>query len=417
MSGNNPLEMSDEDFLKLDSPPVVEEASGKQPGAEPVQAPDPVTPAPDGGATDDKTEEGKVPDAETEGEEDSGTGDKPAGTEGSESDSSKPATEKSTEEEKPEGQKPEGTVPAVGSGEAKPVPVVNEPTPVDHKAVYDKVMAPFVANGKTIQVKTPEEALALMQMGANYTRKMQAIQPHRKMLTMLESNDLLDEDRLSFLIDLDKKNPEAIKKLIKDAGINPLEIDVDTEPNYSEGNHKVSDTEVQFKTNLEEVTSTPSGQETVKTILSTWDQASKEVLWGEPSILPIIHAQKDIGIYDRISDEVDRRRTLGKIAPEIPFLKAYQDVGDELFKAGTFDDLIKPATTNTTVNANPALKVEAEPIATRTAAPKPTVENGDKASAASPTRSTPTPAKAIVNPLAMSDDEFMANFGQFQGRV
>ena len=56
----------------------------------------------------------------------------------------------------------------------------------DYKAFHDKMMAPFVANGKTIQLQSVDEAIQLMQMGANYTRKMQSIAPHRKVLMMLE---------------------------------------------------------------------------------------------------------------------------------------------------------------------------------------------------------------------------------------
>lgn len=44
---------------------------------------------------------------------------------------------------------------------------------VDYKAGYEQIMALTKANGKTMQVKSVEEAIQLMQMGANYTRKMQ----------------------------------------------------------------------------------------------------------------------------------------------------------------------------------------------------------------------------------------------------
>jgi len=122
-------------------------------------------------------------------------------------------------------------------------PTTEEAKPVDYKAFHDTMMAPFKANGKTIELRTPEEAIQLMKMGANYTRKMQEIAPHRKMLTMLQKHEL-DETRLSYLIDLDKKNPEAIKQLIKEANIDPLDIDVTIPSAYQAGNHIVSDDEV-----------------------------------------------------------------------------------------------------------------------------------------------------------------------------
>ena len=101
---------------------------------------------------------------------------------------------------------------------------------VDYKAAYEKIMTPFKANGKLISLESPDEAVRLMQMGANYTKKLQALQPQLRMLRMLENNGLLDEQKLSYLIDLDKKNPSAITKLVKESGIDPIDIDIEKDP-------------------------------------------------------------------------------------------------------------------------------------------------------------------------------------------
>ena len=256
-------------------------------------------------------------------------------------------------------------------------------------------MAPFKANGKTMQVKSVEEAIQLMQMGANYTRKMQELQPHRKTLLMLENNGLLDEGKLSFLIDLDKKNPEAIKKLLQDANINPLDVDMDKESAYQEGNHKVSDEEAQFRLVLDELNSNPVGRETLQTINSTWDQASKEVLWKQPEVMNTIHQQRENGVYARITAEIDRRRTLGVIQVGVPFLEAYRVVGDELHKAGAFNDLFKPKAT------------AVAPVATRAAMPKPTGLD-PKAEAAAVHRGSPSKTTSPLEAMQKaSDDEFL----------
>ena len=266
---------------------------------------------------------------------------------------------------------------------------------VDYKAGYEQIMAPFKANGKTMQVKSVEEAIQLMQMGANYTRKMHELQPHRKTLLMLENNGLLDEGKLSFLIDLDKKNPEAIKKLLQDANINPLDVDMDKESTYQEGNHKVSDEEAQFRLVLDELNSNPVGRETLQTINSTWDQASKEVLWKQPEVMNAIHQQRENGVYARITTEIDRRRTLGVIQVGVPFLEAYRVVGDELHKAGAFNDLFKPKA--------PAVA----PVATRAAMPKPTGLD-PKAEAAAVHRGSPSKTTSPLEAMQKaSDDEFL----------
>jgi hypothetical protein len=269
-----------------------------------------------------------------------------------------------------------------------------EETTPDYEALYKQVMAPFKANGKTIELKDTSELMQLVQQGANYTRKMQDIAPHRKVLMMLENNGLLDQDKLSYLIDLDKRNPEAIKKLVKDAGINPMEIDTDEASAYQASNHSVSDEEASFRTTLDDLRSAPDGQTTLNLIHNGWDQASKEVLWKNPDILTTIHQQRESGVYDRISTEIERQKMLGVIPPNTPFLHAYKAVGDKLVEANAFADM--------TPNKAPTA-----PVAVRAVLPKPVVSNSAQATAASTSRSTPRKAEPLVNPLNASDDEFM----------
>lgn len=281
---------------------------------------------------------------------------------------------------------------------------------VNYQEAYEKIMAPFQANGKTITLNTPEEAIKLMQQGANYTRKMQAIQPHRRVLQMLQNNNLLDESRLGFLIDIDKKDPEAVKKLIKDSGIDPLEIDVSSESTYREGNHRVSDEEVQFTAVLEDLAASTTGQELIRDVRTNWDQHSREEAWKNPELLTRLQEQNDVGIYGLITAEMDRQKTLGIISPQTPFLTAYNQVGDSLHKAGKFDELVsKPKTESATPGQQPVQpQTEKQVLAVKAAQPKQAVAtDSDRARAAAPSRSTPRKAAPIINPLAMSDEDFL----------
>lgn len=393
----NPLALSDEDFLNMNGPAV--ETDG---------------------------EDTLTGDASISGGEDTQTGAsaEAAGAEGADQIGGEPPADVGADQSK-EGEGDKATPDLTGSnegqapaGEQKQAATVEQKAP-DYEGFYKQIMTPFKANGKTIELKDPAEAIQLMQMGANYTRKMQDMVPHRKVLTMLQNNGLMDESKLSFLIDLDKKNPEAIKKLIKDSGIDPLEIDTAAEPAYHEGNHRVTDEEVNFATALEELSSTSVGKETLQIIHTQWDQASKDVLWKSPEMLAVIRDQRDVGIYDRIVAEVDRRKILGTIPSNTPLLQAYKIVGDELTEADAFADLReKQQGTAPLVTSDPpgqeGTRPNPEPVATRVVAPKSPVANGDAASAASPTRAAPQKAQVFVNPLAMSDDEFLK---QFDGRL
>jgi len=295
--------------------------------------------------------------------------------------------------------------------ESKEEPVKSEEPPIDYKSQYEQMMA----HGKMVDLRSPDELRQLAQMGANYTRKMQDIAPHRKVLLMLQNNDLLDEGKISWLIDINKKNPEAIKKLLKDSNIDPMDIDVSTEPNYQAGSHVVSDSEVRFRTELDNLRSTDTGKEFIREINTNWDEQSKEALWDQPQMMSILHEQQQSGVYGHIVEEIERRRLLGVIPADTTFLQAYVQVGNQL--AGVNGSPTQAATQAGAVAPAPQgmpVRREPEVLATRPAAPKPAVTNSDKASAAAPSRSASQKAQALINPLAMADDEFLK---QMQNRV
>lgn len=272
---------------------------------------------------------------------------------------------------------------------------------VDYQALYEKIMAPFKANGKMIQVHTPEEAITLMQHGANYTKKMHALKPNLKMMRALENNGLLEEDKINNLIDLANKNQDAILKLVKDANLDPMEMDTSAETAYKPQNHSVSDQEMDFHTTLEDVLSMESGSDTISMINTQWDQASKEAIYKEPQIMQVIHDQRANGIYDRIYAEIDRRRTLGTLSTTIPLIQAYKQVGDELHSSGQL------------VAQEAANQSKPKVLETRASNPRKAVSNGDKARAASPTRAAPKSSPKPFDPFALSDEEIMAIPTQF----
>ena len=375
MDKDDMLSMSDEDFLKLDTAPVVE-APASAPVVEEQPAPvvEPVVVPP--------VEEEPAPAPVEE----------PA-----------PVVEPVIEIAGAPGTVPDVEVPAA---EPAPVvePVVVEQAAPDFKALYEGLLKPIKANGKEIQLKSHDELVQLAQQGANYTRKMQDIAPHRKTLLMLENNGI-DQEQLSYLIDLSKKDPAAIQKLLKDSAINPLDIDVEAEPTYQGGNHRVSDEEANFRAAIDDASASETGRVVIQAINGTWDQASKELLFSQPGIIETMIQQQEAGFYERIAGEVDRRRVLGQIPAGMSFLQAYKTVGDQMVAGGQLQDLVanEPAPAQTP-------PVATAPVAVRVAPVKPAVAPNARAEAAAPTRAAPNAAKKIVNPLAMSDDDFMNSF-------
>ena len=139
---------------------------------------------------------------------------------------------------------------------------------VDYKSIYEQVFKPLKANGKEITPKSVEDIISLMQMGANYTKKMQLMAPMKKVVQSLD-NAKIDEQELNFLIDVSKGDKEAIKQLLIKHKIDPLEIDLDNDNTYSPRNNIASDEDVEFNDTLMDIhDSLPRIQEILNNIVT-----------------------------------------------------------------------------------------------------------------------------------------------------
>lgn len=261
---------------------------------------------------------------------------------------------------------------------------------VDLSAFYNSVMKPFKANGKTIEIKNPEDAQQLMKMGANYTRKMQEISAHRKTIATLEEHGITSEAEIAFLIDLKNKNPEAIQKLFKESGIDPFDIDTTKDVNYKPSVNMVSEKTLDARSVLDDLRSTPAGSETLNLIADTWDNESTSFMWDNPQSFQIIHEQRESGVFDKIMHEVDRQTSLGYLSPNQSIMEKYNIVGNQLFLDG------QPNDNNTR-----------KPIDTRTATRSSANRSSDRAKAASSPRASKRTSMVLEDYSKLSDSDFL----------
>lgn len=292
----------------------------------------------------------------------------------------------------PEQQEEQDEIDSEDTGETESEEQETSAPDVDYKGFYEAVMSPIRANGKELQLKSPQEAVKLIQMGANYTQKMQGLAGYRKKIQMLKNADLLDDEKLNYLIDLASGNPEAVKKLLKDRKLDPLDLNMD-ENNYVPGNHTVSDNEVHLQAVLDDLKSNPEGVKTIETV-GRWDQASQREFWLDPSLLTTLNEQRQNGVYDLIMNEVDRQRMLGNIPENTPVLEAYKKVGNYLLQQQQYmaqqrqmnlpQGTLQRATTNSA-----------------------------QVKSAAPTGRSKKVAQRFVDPFSLSDEEFEKEFKNY----
>lgn len=272
-------------------------------------------------------------------------------------------------------------------------------TGVNHQEFYNTLTKPFKANGREFQVTNPNDMIALMQKGLNYSKKMEGIKPNLNLIKTLEQYGLTDESKLSYLIDLHNKKPEAIAKLIKDSEIDLYEFDTEQAEQY------VPQNKVVHKSQLEEVISevveaNPEFNSVLNSIYTDWDNQSKQAVINNPNILRLLSEQQTNGIYDKIMNIMEYEKAVGRL-DGVAYLQAYGEIEDRLLGGSTEGQASQQSQ-------------QSQQQAQAFTAPRPNQTNNSsntseqKRKVASPSTNTTKPSTEVIDPLKMSDEELIA---------
>jgi hypothetical protein len=387
----NPLDMSDEEFLNM-GPSAFDSSPGTQAASTDAGGNDDDDDQGDGDQGTDG--DGAGDDAGAGGDDDKGGDDAAkaaadAATAAAKDKASAGDTADSNKDlSKDKDQKPAGE--ETQSGEL---------TEAQFAAIGRQILSEFKANGVPIKMKSADDAIQLMQMGANYHKKMTGLKPALKTLKLLENHGLMDPNKLNYLIDLHQQKPEAIAQLLKDSKLNPRDIDLDETTNYVPKQRSVSDTELVLDEILDSISTSPEYNRTLNVLGNEWDAASRQALAQDPKIIKIINQHMESGVFDQVAEAVAYERRLGKLTGISDF-EAYQRVGahmheNNLFKRATGAQNSPAAKSDDASNTDKGTETDAERAARK--------------KAASPSRHSPgsSTGKTDYNPLTMSDEEFL----------
>lgn len=252
---------------------------------------------------------------------------------------------------------------------------------IDYKTAYEAIFKPFKANGKEITPRNVDDVINLMQMGANYTKKMQVIAPMKKVIESLNKAEI-DEENLNFLIDVYKGDKEAIKKLLKKHSVDPIELDLE-ETNYVPKNNIVSDEDVEFSNVIDDIRdSLPKIQDIIN---SKWDKNSKDKLLSDPRLLRALHEEIQYGRFDKIQAQVEMEKMFGR----------YRGVSD----LDAYIDIVTKVVQKESQQPEPKVEPKPEPKVTRSIP--------DKTKAApTKTKSTTKSSLTAKDILSMSEEDF-----------
>jgi len=272
-----------------------------------------------------------------------------------------------------------------------------ETTEFDYESAYKKVSEPFKANGVDMQVKDPEDMVKLMQMGANYQKKMAQLKPNLKIIKMLEKNELLNEEKLHNLIDLSKKNPKAIAKLIEESDIDPLDINKDVPTDYQPTDYTVTDKEYNLDAVLDEIKDSPTFTKTINVVTKDWDIESKATITNYPEIISIIDSHMNNGVFEKVNAKLQQEKALGKLAG-VPDVDAYRKISEQLYKEGSL------------VNTPSGASGEASKVSSKTDETANANRNKQRKAVAPVKQTTTKKAAPDSDFLGLSDEDFMKKY-------
>lgn len=258
-------------------------------------------------------------------------------------------------------------------------------TGINYKEEYERILRPFKANGKEITPRSIDDVVSLMQMGANYSKKMAAIKDVKRIAQTLD-NAGIKEDDLNFLIDLHKGDSEAIKQLVKKHNIDPIEMDMDS-ISYNPKSHMVSSNAVDMNDAIDELKDSPHFNRMTDVLFKEWDVESKNQILANRGLLEGLHAEFESGRFDEIQKIVEYERMMGRLNG-MNDMQAYINVQGNLIKQQQSAPRPQPVQQTSKRQSDPTV---------------------NKAKAAPVRAKSPAEQKTNITPrdiLSMSDEEF-----------
>lgn len=216
----------------------------------------------------------------------------------------------------------------------------------------NKLFSPIKAGGQEITLNNVDEVLKMVKFGTDYYKKTKELSGDRTLVSSLKKNAITQED-INFFVDLKNKNPDAIKKLLKDSELDIYDdsFDLEAETQYVPTEHGDSAESIALSDELESLKQSEH-YDTLMTKVNGMDDGSIGTIYKNPQMLGVLHNQVASGMYDVVAGEVTKQRALRNIPDSTDFLDAYKEVGMKMESAGLLASygIEIPASNGTTDN-------------------------------------------------------------------
>ena len=239
-------------------------------------------------------------------------------------------------------------------------------------------------NGNMVPINSIEELYALASGGGHMTQQLQALSSKKKSFAMMEQHGISDAD-ISMLAEIKSGNKDALATLLKQSGVESMDIPDEVAEGYQPGQFIPSDQSMNLKAVQDEISMDQEYAVTQNIVNNIMDQESQRQLVKDPLMIKQLHQDVKSGAYERVSGEAMKLKMMdGGLKSDMDYyIQAAQSGGQP------------PQQMQTPPTQQPA------PVRNNTAAKK-----QSKKSAGSTRAKTPPDARKSAED--MSDDELMA---------
>ena len=151
-------------------------------------------------------------------------------------------------------------------------------------------------DGKMIPIKDLDELYMLASGGGNLTQKYQKLSKGKKSLSIMEEHGLTEAD-LSLLIEARNGNKDALASLVKQSGIDSLDVTDEVDENYQPGEFIPSDESMNLKAVQDEISMDPEYATTQNVVNNLMDERSQQMLVQNPMYIKGLHMDIKSGAY------------------------------------------------------------------------------------------------------------------------
>ena len=183
---------------------------------------------------------------------------------------------------------------------------------INYKEFYEKVaLAKFTANGREVEgFKNPDDLIRAQQMLHGYSDKMKVFKEYKPFIKTLEERGITaDPEKFKLAMSLLDGDPEAIKKVLKDKNIDPLELDLD-DIKYVPKVKLPSEAQLLIEETYEQAENLGVGSKFNRVISKDWDMPSLQEFVSNGAVRADLLQHLKDGTYDIVQNEIKRMELL-----------------------------------------------------------------------------------------------------------